>query len=71
MKLSKVWRVIDPGPESDLEDICSEQDVSGLARYVLGSPARAWESERTTLYTDKDEAMTDAKARLAQRGRAK
>jgi hypothetical protein len=68
MKLAKVWMVRDPSPNSVLEDVCWEQDVTRLGRYVWGSGQGVWEEERTSLYTDEGEAMADAKARLAQRG---
>ncbi|MGO8992692.1 MAG: hypothetical protein ACLQVI_05150 [Polyangiaceae bacterium] len=65
MKLAKVWMVRDATPVSTLEDICWEQDVARLGRYVWGSGQGVWEAERTTFYTDKGEALADAKARLA------
>jgi hypothetical protein len=67
MKLAKVWIVRDPSPNSVVEDVCWEQDVARLGRYVWGSGQGVWEAERTTLYTDEGEAMADAKARLARR----
>jgi hypothetical protein len=68
MKLAKVWVVRDATPNSTLVDICWEQDVTRLGRYVWGSGQGVWEEERTTLYTDKKEAMADATARLARVG---
>jgi hypothetical protein len=69
MKLAKVWMVRDPSPNSVIEDVCWEQDVTRLGRYVWGSGQGVWEAERTTFYTDEKEAMADAKARLARVGK--
>jgi hypothetical protein len=65
MKLEAVWLVRDPSPISEIEDICWPQDVRRLGRYVFGAGQGVWESERTTMYTDREEAFADARARLA------
>lgn len=72
MKLDTVWLVRDPSPISVIEDICWEQEVRRLGCYVWGSGQGVWEAERTTMYSDREEAMADAKARLASmKGSAK
>jgi hypothetical protein len=65
VKLDTVWLVRDPSPISVIEDICWGQEVRRLERYVWGSGQGVWEAERTTMYSDREEAMADAKARLA------
>ena len=69
MKLTKVWAVRDPSAVSTLEDVCWEQDVTRLGRYIWGSGQGVWEEERTTLYTDHEEALADARSRLARLGK--
>jgi hypothetical protein len=69
MKIEKVWLVRNPTAVSTLEDICWEQEVCRLGRYVWGSGQGVWEEEETTMFVDETEARADARARLEARGR--
>ena len=69
MKLEKLWLVRNSSAVSTLEDICWEQEVGRLGLYVWGSGQGAWEREKTTVYTDRDEAVADAMARLERLAR--
>jgi len=68
MKLKTIWIVRDPSPYSTHDDICFEQTFKGLANYITGSPAGAWEHENHVGYTTYAEASADASARLDRRG---
>ena len=64
MKLTTLWIVRDAEPHSTLADICFEHTFTGLANYIAGSPAGAWEGEHHVGYTSSREAEVDANARL-------
>jgi hypothetical protein len=66
MKLETVWLVRDPAPDSVFEDVCWEQEVERLGDYVFGSGQFVWARERTAMYTRRQEAEADARARLAK-----
>jgi len=53
--------VTDPGPESDLADICFETTLEGLRLQFAGGLDM---DQRPTLFTTQDEAHTEAKNRL-------
>jgi hypothetical protein len=65
VKLSKVWLVRDPSRTSTLVDICWEQEVARLDRYVLGSPGNAWTNENHAMFATEKEAKEEAGKRLA------
>ena len=67
MKLEYVWIVRDPSPHSYLSDICWEQPINSLDRYILGAGPETWASENHSVYTSKKEALEDAKKRLSLR----
>lgn len=72
MKLTAIWIVRDPQPWSELVDIVFEASPKKLAHYIIGVAGCAsnpWEAENHTMYTEKAEAMADAKERLARQRR--
>jgi hypothetical protein len=69
MKLRTVWVVRNPTFRSELADICWEQEIARLDRYILGSPSNAWAEENHVLYTSQEEAEADARARFARMAR--
>ena len=67
MKVTTIWIVRDPGPNSELVDVCWEVSVGQrLAHYYIGR-GRVWKAEHHALYTTREEAEADAHARLAAR----
>lgn len=71
MKLATIFLVRNPSEISVLEDCFSETTVARLADYIRGSEAihgqRVWTEENTTIYTERGEAIEDAKKRIAKR----
>lgn len=72
MKIESMWCVEDPGPVSEMADICYEATVSDIVKSVRGS-ACAGDThglrrlEALSIYTDESEARADAEQRLAAR----
>ncbi len=58
----RFWVVTDPGPHSDLRDICHETDLAGLALQFRGGLDPA--AENATIFTSQEEAHEEAKNRL-------
>lgn len=63
-RLQTVWIVRDATPDSTLGDIFWEQPLNRLDDYIRGTPGRAWNSEKHTVYTEEGEAKKDAERRL-------
>lgn len=73
MKLEKVWYVMSPGPVSEIEDICGGADPVELARVCVGIGTAHHLASRLnalSLYTTEEEAIGDARSRLAGRDAA-
>jgi hypothetical protein len=67
-KLTTVWLVKDPTPESKLADIYFEATIPFLVNYILGTGNKGqWEKENTTIYDNMGEAQADAKRRMRRR----
>jgi hypothetical protein len=66
-----LYLVIDPGPTSEMADVCNEiRDFANLENAIIGTHMARWPAYQTrnpALYTDKAEAEQDGRARLAQR----
>ena len=67
MKLTTIFIVRDPGPLSEIEDICYEVAVSHLDDYIIGGGTGTWRHENTVVYTTAAEALADASTRLIAR----
>lgn len=68
MKLETVWTVTDPGPTSEMADICWEATAQKLAHAVIGdhlSKSRSFGN--LVFYTTQAEALADAKERIRSR----
>ena len=65
----QVWAVIDPTPLSTLLDIVWQTTIAGLAKQAVAS--LYFERRRLTIYTEYEEALADARARLAMRDAGK
>jgi hypothetical protein len=58
---SPFWIVEDPGPDSELADICLQTSLAGLVVQFRGG----WTAERRpTLFTSRARAEAEAKARM-------
>jgi hypothetical protein len=61
---SPFWIVEDPGPDSELADICWQTSLAGLLLQFRGG----WTTERRpTLFTDRAEAEAEARMRMLVR----
>jgi hypothetical protein len=70
MKLEVLWLVCDPTPFSGMADVCWEQPVRTLHYQIVGihmADRSDWQVRHYTVWTTEDEAVADAKARLAAR----
>jgi len=61
MRVDQFWVVTDPTPESELSDICF---VTTLPKIILQARGGLAAEQNPTVYTDRDEAERDARARL-------
>lgn len=66
MRLTTVYVVSDPTPESTLADVLWEATIDRFALCVLGGPRFAWIDENWSVYSDRAEAEADARARMAK-----
>ncbi len=57
------WVVTDPTPDSTLGDILFETTLAGLERQFKGGLTM---DENPTIFTDREEAEQEARARLQQ-----
>ena len=60
----ELWVVVDPNPESTLGDICFSASLRSLELQFRGGLSCA---ENPTLFTDREEALVEARARLVAR----
>jgi len=67
MKITKLWVVKDPTPDSEMIDIVFEMDMNKLGNYIAGGPHGAWAKENHTAYTEEGEAKKDAGLRMKAR----
>jgi hypothetical protein len=72
MKIETMWCVDDPGPLSELADICFEADPRKPVHVISGTLASGSveymrRMDALAIYTDETEARADAKRRLAER----
>jgi hypothetical protein len=72
MKIETMWCVDDPGPISELADICFEADPKKLVHVISGTLASGSAEymrrmEALAIYTEEAEARADAERRLAER----
>ena len=62
---TRLWVVTDPGPRSELGDICFRADLAGLTLQVKGG--LDLEAQHACIYLKEAEAREDATKRLAAR----
>lgn len=68
MKLESAWIVRDPCELSELVDVVWEQELGQkLADYIVGSGPGVWAREHSAMFTEKDEAISEALRRLTKR----
>jgi hypothetical protein len=72
MKIETMWCVRDPGPDSELRDICFRAEPKDLVAIIAGLYSaslvdRVRQMETLGAYTDETEARADAERRLATR----
>ena len=65
MKINIIWCVRDPGPQSQLVDILWSCPVYRVDLYL--NPQEGWDAKRCSFYTEHQEALEDAQARLRAR----
>ena len=69
MRLTKIWLVRDPGPDSELADCCHEAESPiELCHIFMGTGLARWKGENTVLYTEEGEAKRDALSRFKRMG---
>lgn len=64
-QVEEMWVVRNPTKESEWSDIIWRwKDTAQMIPYVIGTGLATWKAEKHAIYTDKNEALKDAKARL-------
>ena len=63
----RFWVVVDPGPKSEVPDVCFETDLISLAAQVRGGFDPEGRHTNALVYTDAALARVDAEARIAAR----
>jgi hypothetical protein len=62
---TRIWVVVDPGPRSEIGDVCWVTTLDVLAANIRGGLEVA--ERHATIYLKHEEALTDARARLVAR----
>lgn len=61
---TEIYIVINPGPDSVLEDIFLKTDMHDLELLIIGAFPERMTDKNMVIYGNRDEAMKDARARI-------